>query len=360
MLRVLQVVTKMDRGGLETMLMNYYRNIDRSKVQFDYLVHREERGRYDDEIETLGGKIYRVPPLNPLNPNYYKALNQFFKEHEYRIVHSNLYCTSTFPLRAAKKADVPCRIAHVHNTSQDKDFKYPIKMISKELLPYYATDYFACGEAAGNWAFSGERFTVVRNAIDTSRYAPNVEIRKKVREEFQLKDQFVVGHVGRFDPAKNHEFLLKIFCELKKNASDAKLMLVGGGNGKEKIEREVEQLGLEDDVIFTGVRSDVNELMQAMDVFVMPSLYEGFPVTMVEAQAAGLPCVISDKVPFECAVTSGLVSSVKLSDNLDVWVKEILSTRTIERRSHLDEIVKKGFDIKQAAKWLEGYYLMHM
>lgn len=187
MLRVLQVVTKMDRGGLETMLMNYYRNIDRSKVQFDYLVHREERGRYDDEIETLGGKIYRVPPLNPLNPNYYKALNQFFKEHEYRIVHSNLDCTSTFPLRAAKKADVPCRIAHVHNTSQDKDFKYPIKMISKELLPYYATDYFACGEAAGNWAFSGERFTVVRNAIDTSRYAPNVEIRKKFERNFNSK-----------------------------------------------------------------------------------------------------------------------------------------------------------------------------
>lgn len=360
MLRVLQVVTKMDRGGLETMLMNYYRNIDRSKVQFDYLVHREERGRYDDEIETLGGKIYRVPPLNPLNPNYYKALNQFFREHEYRIVHSNLDCTSTFPLRAAKKADVPCRIAHVHSTSQDKDFKYPIKMLSKELLPYYATDYFACGEAAGNWAFPGKSITVIRNAVDTSRYAPDIGIRKKIREEFQLEDTFVIGHVGRFDPAKNHGFLVKIFCELKRSIPEAKLMLVGDGNGKGEIERQVEQLGIKEDVVFTGVRSDVNELMQAMDVFVMPSLYEGFPVTMVEAQAAGLPCIISDKVPFECAVTSGLVSSVKLSDNLDVWVKEILRTRTIDRRSHLDEIVKKGFDIKQAAKWLEGYYLMHM
>ena len=170
----------------------------------------------------------------------------------------------------------------------------------------------------------------------------------------------MIGHVGRFDPAKNHGFLVKIFCDLKRSIPEAKLMLVGDGNGKGEIERQVEQLGIKEDVVFTGVRSDVNELMQAMDVFVLPSLYEGFPVTMVEAQAAGLPCIISDKVPFECAVTSGLVSSVKLSDNLDVWVKEILRTRTIDRRSHLDEIVKKGFDIKQAAKWLEGYYLMHM
>lgn len=356
MVRVLQVVTKMDRGGLETMLMNYYRNIDRDKVQFDFLTHRAEHGQYDDEIEARGGKIYHVPHLNPLNPAYYKALNDFFREHPYKIVHSNLDCTSTFPLRAAKRAGVPCRIAHIHSTSQDKDFKYPIKMISKKLLPYEATDYFACGEAAGKWAFPGKRVTVMKNAIDTSRYVPNVEIRKKVREKFQLKDEFVVGHVGRFDPAKNHEFLLKIFYELKKDTPDAKLMLVGGGNGKEKIEREVERLSLEDDVIFTGVSSDVNELMQAMDVFVMPSLYEGFPVTMVEAQTAGLPCVISDKVPIECAVTRGLVSSVKLSDGVEVWASEILKTKAIERKSHLDEIIENGFDIKQAAKWLEEYY----
>ena len=149
MLRVLQVVTKMDRCGLETLLMNYYRNIDRSKVQFDFLTHREEQGQYDDEIEQLGGNIYHVPHLNPLNSGYYKALDDFFRTHPYNIVHSHLDCTSTFPLRAAKKAGVPYRIAHIHSTSQDKDFKYPIKMLSKKMMPYYATDFFACGEAAG-------------------------------------------------------------------------------------------------------------------------------------------------------------------------------------------------------------------
>ena len=137
MLRVLQIVTKMDRCGLETLLMNYYRNIDRSKVQFDFLTHREERGQYDDEIEQLGGNIYHVPHLNPLSSGYYKALDDFFRTHPYNIVHSHLDCTSTFPLRAAKKAGVPYRIAHIHSTSQDKDFKYPIKMLSKKMMPYY-------------------------------------------------------------------------------------------------------------------------------------------------------------------------------------------------------------------------------
>ena len=357
MVRVLQVVTKMDRGGLETMLMNYYRNIDRDKVQFDFLTHRAEHGQYDDEIEALGGKIYHVPHLNPLNPAYYRALNDFFREHPYKIVHSNLDCTSSFPLRAAKKAGVPYRIAHIHSTSQDKDFKYPVKMISKRLIPRYATDFFACGEAAGKWAFPGQKYTVMRNAIEVEKYLPDLEKRNKIRKEFGLKNELVVGHVGRFVPTKNHTFLLKLLVELKKEEADAKLLLVGDGELKKKIEEKAEQLGIKESVVFTGVRSDVNDLMQAMDVFVLPSLYEGFPLTMVEAQTSGLPCVISDKVPMECAVTNGLVSSAKLSDGVDVWVSEILKTKAIERKSRLDEIVESGFDIKQAAKWLEDYYI---
>lgn len=357
MLRVLQVVTKMDRGGLETMLMNYYRNIDRSKVQFDFLTHREERGQYDDEIEQLGGNIYHVPHLNPMNPEYYKALDNFFLTHPYKIVHSHLDCTSTFPLRAAKKANVPNRIAHIHNTSQDRDIKYPIKMISKKLMPYYATDFFACGKAAGEWAFSGQKFTVMKNAIDTTCYAFHSDIRVKIRNEFGLQDEFLVGHVGRFDPQKNHEFLLNVFAEMKKHEPNAKLMLVGGGELQKEVRAEAAQLGLSQDVIFTGVRTDVNELMQAMDVFVLPSLYEGFPVTTVEAQAAGLPCVISDKVPIECTIVDGLVTSVNLSDALNVWSDAILRAKSVKRKSHMNELSAAGFDIHQAAKWLEYFYL---
>ena len=357
MLRVLQVVTKMDRCGLETLLMNYYRNIDRSKVQFDFLTHREERGQYDDEIEQLGGNIYHVPHLNPLYPGYYKALDNFFLTHPYKIVHSHLDCTSTFPLRAAKKAGVPYRIAHIHSTSQDKDFKYPIKMLSKKMMPYYATDFFACGEAAGKWAFPGKKFVVMKNAIDTAKYIPNVSIRSKVRKEFNLENEFLVGHVGRFDPPKNHDFLIKIFAELKKIEPTAKLMLVGGGDRETEIIQKIERLGISKDVILTGVRSDVNELMQAMDVFVLPSLYEGFPVTMMEAQASGLPCIVSDKVPMECAIVDGLVTSVKLSDEISAWVTAIQKTKDIERKNHTKELSEKGYDIKQAADWLKNYYI---
>lgn len=357
MLRVLQVVTKMDRCGLETLLMNYYRNIDREIIQFDFLTHREEHGQYDDEIEQLGGNIYHVPHLNPLNPGYYKALDDFFRTHPYNIVHSHLDCTSTFPLRAAKKAGVSYRIAHIHSTSQDKDFKYPIKMLSKKMMPYYATDFFACGEVAGKWAFPGKKFIVMKNAIDTAKYMPNASIRSKVRKEFNLENEFLVGHVGRFAPPKNHTFLLKIFSEFKRIEPSAKLMLVGGGDREPDIIQEAERLGIISDVIFTGVRADVNELMQAMDVFVLPSLYEGLPVTMVEAQAAGLPCVISDKVPTECAIVDGLVKSVALSDDLSIWVDALQKAKNIERKDHTQEISEKGYDIKQAADWLKNYYI---
>ncbi len=357
MLRVLQVVTKMDRGGLETMLMNYYRNIDRSLVQFDFLLHREEKGAYDDEILSLGGRIYHVPRLNPLNPEYYKALNRFFKDHRYDIVHSHLDCTNSFPLRAAKKAGVPNRIVHVHSTKLDFDYKFPVRAVSKLLTPHYATDFFACGEAAGRWAFPHEQFTVMRNAIEVKKYLPNQNLRQRVRNGFGLSSEFVVGHVGRFDPAKNHGFLLKVFSELKKVEPNAKLLLVGDGERMHSVRDEVFRLGLEQDVILTGVRSDVNELMQAMDVFVMPSLYEGFPVVMVEAQASGLPCLMSDKVPSESALVDGLVASVPLSEGVDTWVDAILKTKGIERTDHFEELSDKGFDIKTAANWLTDYYL---
>ena len=225
------------------------------------------------------------------------------------------------------------------------------------MMPYYATDFFACGEVAGKWAFPGKKFVVMKNAIDTAKYMPNVSIRSKVRKEFNLENEFLVGHVGRFAPPKNHTFLLKIFSEFKRIEPSAKLMLVGGGDREPDIIQEAERLGIISDVIFTGVRADVNELMQAMDVFVLPSLYEGLPVTMVEAQAAGLPCVISDKVPTECAIVDGLVKSVALSDDLSIWVDALQKAKNIERKDHTQEISEKGYDIKQAADWLKNYYI---
>lgn len=318
-----------------------------------------QRGDYDDEIEALGGKIYRLPRLNPLASSYARALKDFFRTHAYSIVHSHLDCMSAYPLRAAKKAGVPVQIAHAHSKSQDRDWKYLIKLYAKSLIPHYATDLFACGKEAGAWMFHGQtKIVLMPNAIQTDPYTFDPEIRSQVRTEFQLQDQLLIGHVGRFNQPKNHPFLIDIFAEVHPLLPDARLMLVGGGEGMEAIKAKVHALGLADHVIFTGVRSDVNRLMQAMDLFVMPSRYEGLPVTMVEAQASGLPCLISDKVPAECIITGGLVSTESLESTADVWAQKILSQlRSTERTSHRAEIVSHGFDIASAAEWLEEFYL---
>ena len=356
-IRVLQVVTYMGRGGLETMLMNYYRNIDRDKVQFDFLTHRDERWDYDDEIESLGGKIYHLPKLNPFSKSYLNALDKFFKEHkEYQIVHCHQDCLSGVVLKVAKKNGVKFTIAHAHSASQDKNLKYIIKTLAKKNIKKYSDKMFACGEEAGKWMFETDNFEVLNNAIDTDLYTYNKEKADKVKKEFDIENKFVVGHVGRFNYPKNHKFIIDVFYEVQKIKEDSVLMLVGDGDLRHEIEQKVQDLGLSDKVIFTGVRSDVNDLMQGMDVFLFPSLYEGLPVTMVEAQASGLKCIISDKVPFECKMTENVVV-VKLEESPQKWAKEVIKYEKYERKNTKEEIVKANFDIKANAKYLQKFYL---
>lgn len=357
-IRILQVVTHMDRGGLETMLMNYDRHMDREKVQFDFLVHRQERAAYDDEIEALGEKIYRLPRLVPWSKSYLAALNQFFADHpEYRIVHVHQDCLSSVILKAAQQHNVPVRIAHSHNANQDKNLKYPIKLWYRRDIPRYATDLFACGKDAGDWMFGGAPYQIVDNAIDVAAYTCNPAKHMKMRQQLGLADEFVVGHVGRFNPQKNHPFLLDIFAALLKKEPNAVLLLVGGGEDMPKMQAKARELGIAERVRFMGVRSDVADLMQAMDVFAFPSLYEGLPVTMVEAQAAGLPCIISDKVPPECILTEGLVDVLPLSAGAESWADAILKKRNTLRTDRSAEIAAHGFDITTEAVKLQEFYL---
>ena len=357
MLRVLHIVTYMGRGGLETMLMNYYRSIDRTKVQFDFLVHRKERADYDDEIEALGGKIYRISRLNPFSPSYKKELSAFFKTHpEYSIVHVHQDCLSSIVLKQAKKHGVKNRIAHCHSSSQDKNLKFIIKLFYKRFIPAYATKLFACSEEAGKWMFGGAEFEVLNNAIDAKKYIYNKEIRKKIRDEFHIaENEFVIGHVGRFSYPKNHTFLVDVFNEYQKR-QQAKLMLVGDGELREEIEKKIRSLNLESKVIFTGVRADVSALLQAMDAFVFPSNYEGLPVTVIEAQAAGLRCFISDKVPIECKKTE-LVTQLPLTDYAEKWASRIQENANYQRKEMYEEIKKADFDIASNAEKLQDYYL---
>ena len=354
--RVLQVVTHMNRGGLETMLMNYYRQMDRSRVQFDFLTHREGEKDYDAEIRALGGRIYHVPPVNPFGRDYLRSLDDFFADHpEYRVVHSHLDCMSAPVLRAAKKHGVPVRLAHSHSSSQDKDLKYPLKLLCKRGIAAQATGLFACGENAGQWMFGGAEFRVLPNAIDAAAYRADETVRQEVRRELGLEDAVVLGHVGRFSEPKNHPFLIDLFAAAAKKEPKARLLLVGSGEGRAAIEEKVQSLGLADKVLFLGVRSDVNRLLQAMDVFVFPSLYEGLPVSLVEAQAAGLPCVISDRVPAESVLTDG-VAQLPLGSAED-WAEQVLCAARRERKDTYDAICAAGFDIAQNAKWLEEFYL---
>lgn len=357
-IRILHVVTYMGRGGLETMIMNYYRHIDRSAVQFDFLVHREFQADYDDEIATLGGRIYRLPQLIPWSGSYKKALNQFFADHpEYRIVHVHQDCLSSVILRAAKQRGVPIRIAHSHTSNQDKNLKYPIKLYYRRQIPTYATHLFACGQDAGAWMFRGAPFQIVNNAIDAKKYRYDPVQAKQIREELGIPDDsFVIGHVGRFVSLKNHKFLVDIFAEIQKKQENTRLLLVGDGDLRDETERKVSALGLNEKVIFAGVRSDVPELLQAMDAFVFPSMYEGLPVTMIEAQAAGLPCYISDKVPLECKIT-GLVTQIPLQTPAEQWAEQILADQKLKRNDTYNEIIAAGFDIVQQAQWLQDFYL---
>lgn len=356
MLRILHVVTHMNRGGLETMLMNYYRNIDRTKIQFDFLTHREYDGDYGEEIKSLGGKIYHLPVLNPLSIKYRSALDHFFYEHkEYQIIHVHQDCMSSVILRSAWKHGVQIRIAHSHSSSQDKNLKYLLKMYYRKKIPKYATELFSCSIEAGIWMFGNRKIQVLNNAIDSEKYIFRQEIRNKIRKSFDIhENEILVGHVGRFCYPKNHLFLLDIFNVIQKKIS-AKLILVGDGELRNKIEEKVIKYGLERKVILTGIRSDVADLMQAMDVFIFPSHYEGLPVTLIEAQAAGLACLISDKVPIESKITD-LVHQIELDKPAGVWADMAIRLSHSKREDKSSEIKKAGFDIKQNAEWLQKYY----
>lgn len=357
-IRILQVVTSLNPGGIENYLMNLYRNIDREVIQFDFLVHRSEPGLYEKEVEDLGGRIYRVPRANPLNPNYFASLNAFFSEHGYSVVHAHLDCMSAFVLKAAKKYGVTTRVAHSHSSSQDRDLKYPIKLLCKRLIPRYATDLFACGQQAGAWMFNGRAFSIKPNAIDLNRFRFSMESRLALRGEFSIPDNAVLmGHVGRFNPVKNQSFLLDVLKEALQAHKDAYLMLIGDGEQRQPVEERAKDLGVSERVRFAGVRNDVQACMSAFDIFAMPSLYEGLPLVLVEAQASGLQCLINDSIPADCDLTDLIV---RLPLETSCWAEKIPDSNLGQQKFrdvNLKTLADCGFDINDAAAEMQKFYL---
>jgi glycosyltransferase involved in cell wall biosynthesis len=362
-IRIIQVVTIMNRGGLETMLMNYYRQIDRSKVQFDFMVHREETGHYDDEILSLGGRIYKMPPIRPGNyQKYFSLLDKFFQDNKYKVVHSHINENSSFVLRAAKKAGVKVRIAHSHLSDLGIDLKLPFRLYARYYMKNNPTTYFACSKKAGQWLFGNNIFnenkiTVLNNAVNVKEFKFNPEIRKLVRKELNIgPEQLVIGHIGRFNKQKNHHYLIDIFHSVYKQNPNAILLLVGDGNMRREIEDKVSNLDISTNVRFLGIRGDISRLMQGMDLFLFPSLFEGLPVVLIEAQAAGLNCVVSDAITTESDVTNR-VEFVSLKETPEFWANKILS-KTYEHKDTSMQLSENGYDTYSMATWLKDYYLM--
>ena len=372
-IRVLQVFTIMNRGGAESMIMNYYRAINRDMIQFDFLVHRKEKAAFDDEIENLGGRIYRMDAINPFYPkDYYNRLRTFFKEHSsYSIIHSHLNTFSCFPHKIAKEFNVPCRIAHAHTAFEPitlRNFvpnKENIIEIGKKIIKFrlkknihkYATHCFSCGDKAGQWLFGKNTdFYTMNNAIDAKKFSYSPAVNQQYRKELGLQDELIIGHVGRLTDAKNHSYLLKVFANMLKHKADCVLVLVGMGELQHKIELEIKDLEIQDNVRVLGVRSDIPELLQMMDIFVFPSYYEGLPVTLIEAQAAGVKIIASDSITREVQLTED-IEFISIHKPTKLWVDAILKKIPYCKKNNLNRIIDGDYDIISNTEKIQNFYL---
>lgn len=361
-IRVLQVLGGTNLGGAESRVMDLYRNMDRTKVQFDFAVHTGEKGFFDEEIESLGGHIYRLPRFVVSNWfSYRKAWIQLFRDHpDYAAVHGHMTSTASLYLPLAKKAGIRVTAAHARSAGVDGGVKGMITRLIRRPLAKRADYCFAASALAGEAVFGKKaakqgRVFVWPNAIEAGRYAYKPEVRRRMRKELSVESPFVLGHVGRFHPCKNHGFLLDIFAAVCHIHADSRLLLLGEGAGMEEIRRKAQELGIADRVDFLGNRANVSDYYQAMDCFVFPSLYEGLPGTVLEAQTAGLPCVISDTVTREVGVTK-LAVFLPLGAPAEVWAKVILKSAGSGRRSYEEEIRKSGFDVKTQAAQMQRFY----
>lgn len=364
MIRVLHSVSNMDRAGLETMLMNYYRHIDREQIQFDFLANKPKPGAYEDEVREMGGRIFVSPGFNPAKlPKYRAFMKNLFAEHsDIKIVHAHNGALAYYALREAQRNHIPYRIAHSHNSKINWDMKWPMKQYCRAHLKNAATDFWGCGELAVEFYFGkdiakNKKYTLIRNAIEEERFIFQPKVRERLRKQYQVGEKFVVGHVGRFMYQKNHTYLIDIFEQVHKKNPNSVLLLIGEGELEEKIREKISKKGLMDAVIFTGSIPNVNEMYQMMDVFLLPSLYEGLPVVGVEAQASGVPCIFSDTVTEEVRITD-VTEFISLTVSPERWADEILKhTKDMERKDMTSEIINAGYSIYTEAQKLQQLYL---
>ena len=354
-IRILHVLNGLGTGGAEAIVMNWYRHINRTKVQFDFLV-RSKDNVYADEIADYGGRVFVMPSYPVHYFSNRRETTRFFKEHASDYVgihvHGNaLLYVNVFNI--ARKYGIDLRIYHSHSVATNVKY-FPFHVLNRCRIKRLATDYFACSNAAGEWAFKNMPYTVIKNGIISENFKYSENVRNSVRDLLGISDKTVYGHVGRFVPVKNHGFLLDVFQKIIQKDDNSVLLLLGEGELFDSIKKIVNEKGISDKVFFLGRRQNLSDYMNAMDVFLLPSFHEGLPIVAVEAQAAGLPTVLSDSITREVSLTD-LVQFLPITDS-SVWADQVLRIKNMPRKNTQKEIIMTGYDISNSVQFLENFY----
>lgn len=362
--RIAVILGKMHSGGKKNLVMEYYRHIDRTKIQFDFLCDMDSNAIPKEEIESLGGRVYEISPYQNIFYNL-KDIREICKANNYKIMHGYNGTMNVVAMLAGWQSGVPIRINESISMAHNADRKTIIKRILKPFSRCFSTNYMSNGEACGRWQFGDKLYDkgkveVFKTVIDTEKNNFNLELRERTRKELLIEDNIVIGHIGRLTAQKNTLFLIDIFEEIKKLEDRAKLLIIGDGDLKGALLNKISAMDLENEVIYLGRREDIQQFYNAMDCFILPSLYEGLPVVGVEAETCGLPVFFSAEIPRESNVCSDLGFFLSLGFTKKEWAEKILHETKCsmrQRRGRMEEVLASGFDSKtEAGKLLDYYY----
>lgn len=363
-IHVTHIMGYMAGGGVEATTMNHYRLLDHSRIQYDFIVYEDSPDVPIEEIESYGGRVFRTPSITHL-AGFEKELARILKTTNPDIVHSNLNALSVFPLRVAKKVGIPVRIAHSHSTSNKQE---PVRNAAKRALRFYSKTYpthlAACSIDSAVWLFGKQAVTdhkvrYIKNAIDLQRYAFNMIQRINLRRQYGLEGKHVLGQIGRFTAQKNYSFSMDVVAELASRDPNAVFVALGSGNLMQEIKQKAAMLGITDHVMLLGNQSNADAWYSAFDALLFPSLYEGLPLTMIEAQAAGLPIISSDQVTSEASIDKKLITTLPLNQSVTTWgcsITNAFEQTNRDRRVNIDRFVQEGYEIQESASELQCWY----
>lgn len=364
MIRVLHIVSSLGGGGVESMLYNYYSNIDNEKIRFDFIVHGDNIGLIEEKVEAMGSIVYHVTPKKTSFKDNMLEIENVIKNGNYDVVHCHQNFSNFSSLYLAWKHKVPVRISHAHGCKEVKNIVEKMKQfLLRSLNKLFANYFFSCGLDAGKWLHGkgwspSKKNILMNNAIDVDKFSYSEEVRQRYRKKLNVKDKKVLLHVGRFSDEKNHLFMVDIMEQLSKENSEYILLLVGNGATEKLVKRYVEEKKISNSIIFMGVRNDVAELMNSADIFLFPSKNEGLGITVIEAQATGLPVIASDRVPIETRLTK-LIDYLPI-DDINIWTENIINSPDVYRKSQSKKLEKANYSIdvqsEKYGKWLEDIF----